>query len=461
MTAEQQKDPSVLRMAGPLVISFWMRSAFTFVDTAYAATIGDDAVAAIGLAVPFEFIMISLWVGLSTGFTSAFSRALGADDAVKIAQYKARILRIIMVVNPLFGLIGVGIWFWAPHMGLTPEVERAFQVYGTVLILGSAVTGFWSIIPDSIVKAYQDTKATMWAGIASNIINVILNTVFLFVFDWGVFGIALSTVLGRLGGLVYALGKAAGHERAWAATSKGGGEADPRPTWSILRLSLPASLAFLLMAGETGLINFILAGFENATEAIAAYSIYYRVTLFFINPVVAIGVALLPFIAKRFGRGDFADLRLGFRQACLASLAYCVLFVTPLIAFGAAPLSEWLAESEMTARFATISLYFVPAGCLVGALFLLCRPVFEGMGQARPVVFAAVGRYILLTAPGAYLGVVAARAYEQPEIYGLIAGLLIVALISSGGFFLWLLRSLPQEDEVAFEGDSSPQAGLT
>ena len=58
--------PSVLRMAAPLVVSFWMRSLFTFVDTVFAATLGDASVAAIGLSIPFEFLMIAVWVGLST-----------------------------------------------------------------------------------------------------------------------------------------------------------------------------------------------------------------------------------------------------------------------------------------------------------------------------------------------------------------------------------------------------------
>ena len=57
-------------MAAPLVVSFWMRSLFTFVDTIYAATLGDASVAAIGLSLPFEFLMIAVWVGLSTGLTS-------------------------------------------------------------------------------------------------------------------------------------------------------------------------------------------------------------------------------------------------------------------------------------------------------------------------------------------------------------------------------------------------------
>ena len=63
-------------MTLPLVVSFWMRSLFTFVDTIYASTLGDAAVAAIGLSLPFEFLMIAVWVGLSTGLTS---RLLAGD----------------------------------------------------------------------------------------------------------------------------------------------------------------------------------------------------------------------------------------------------------------------------------------------------------------------------------------------------------------------------------------------
>ena len=76
--------PSVLRMSAPLVVSFVMRAAFTFVDTIYAATIGDAAVGAIGLSLPFEFLMIALWVGLSTGLTSCLSRSIGAREGRKI-----------------------------------------------------------------------------------------------------------------------------------------------------------------------------------------------------------------------------------------------------------------------------------------------------------------------------------------------------------------------------------------
>ena len=233
MTADSapRNSPSVMRMAAPLVVSFWMRAAVTFVDTIYAAMLGDAAVAAIGLVVPLEFLMIAVWVGLSTGLTSGLSRAMGEGQGAKIAQYLRVSWHAIAVVAPGFTVLGVAIWFVAPRLNLEASVAGAFQVYGTVMIVGSAFTTFWSIVPDSLVKAHQDTRSTMWAGIWSNLINVVLNTLFLFVFGWGMFGIALSTVLGRIGGLAYSLVRARVHERARIEQGRAAGtDLDPRDT---------------------------------------------------------------------------------------------------------------------------------------------------------------------------------------------------------------------------------------
>src|SRR5262245_33352895 len=103
-------DPSILRMAAPLVVSFWMRSLFTFVDTIYAATLGDASVAAIGLSLPFEFLMIAVWVGLSTGLTSRLSRAMGARQDAMIDQYLRASWRMVLAIVPPFALLGFACW---------------------------------------------------------------------------------------------------------------------------------------------------------------------------------------------------------------------------------------------------------------------------------------------------------------------------------------------------------------
>ncbi len=435
--------PSVLRMAAPLVISFWMRAAVTFVDTIYAALLGDASVAAIGLVVPLEFLMIAVWVGLSTGLTSALSRAMGERQGEKICQYLRVCWRAIAVIAPGFTVLGAAIWFVAPHMNLEASVERAFQIYGTVMIVGSAFTTYWSIVPDSLVKAHQDTRSTMWAGIWSNVINVVLNTVFLFVFKWGIFGIAFSTVLGRIGGLVYALARARVHERARIAHERTPlTDLDPRPVRRVLGLAIPSSMTFVLMALETAVVNMLLAGRQHATEAIAAYAIYYRLVLFALQPVIAGAVALLPFAALRCGSGDVHGVRRGLHQMIGAAAVYSLIVVGPIMALISPWLATSLAESPLTAEYARFALFTIPFACLLSSVFLLCRPVFEAMGRGRPGLLMATLRYGLLMLPLAWLGMHEAERLGYPAIDGLVIALLTASGVSSLIFYVWMRNTL-------------------
>lgn len=436
--------PSVLRMSAPLMVSFVMRSAFTFVDTIYAAIEGDAAVAAIGLTFPFEFIMIAVWIGLSTGLTSALARSMGARQGRKIEQYLSATRRLVWIVSPLFLVLGIAIWFVAPQFGLDDDVYHSFRIYGAVLIGGSALTTFWSVIPDSVVKAHQDTRSTMWAGIWSNVTNLALNTLFLFVFGWGIFGIALSTVISRVAGLVYALRKAAAHEaKRLAAGLDTDLTPDRAPYKPILALAVPASITFMLMAAETAVINTLLAGAPDATSAIAAYSIYYRIMMFAAMPIIAVSVAMLPFAAKRIGASDAAGLNKGLWQATGVSLLYSVGIMVPLVWLCGDWLAGWLSETPLTTEYTAFSLQVVPIASLALAPFILCRPVFEAMGRGKPGLYMAILRYVVFTVPAAYVGIYVAASYGQPSLYGILISLVVVATISSAVFAIWLRRALP------------------
>jgi Na+-driven multidrug efflux pump len=434
---------SVLRLAAPLVVSFWMRSLFTFVDTVYASTLGDAAIAAIGLTIPLEFLMIACWVGVSNGFTSTLSQALGARQGARIAQLTGATRRIIRALVPLFALIAAASWFAAPRLGLEAGTARQFAIYAAVLIGGSAFTAFWSIVPDSIVKAHHDTRSTMWAGIWSNLINVGLNTLFTFVFHWGIFGIAFSTVLGRFGGLIYAQRKAAAHEAARQASGLDTDPGlDPAPMRSILALAVPGALSYGLMALETLLINWLLAARPDSTNSIAAYGIYYRVLLFAVMPIIAASVAVLPFVARRYGERDLPAIRKGLRQVNLAALLYCLVLVTPALLLGGGRVAVFLAEVELTADLTRVALWICPLVCLASIPFFLCRPAFEGLQRGRPGLLVAILRYVVLTGPCAWAGMVLAARLQAPALYGLLAGLVVATALSSLIFQAWLGRAL-------------------
>jgi Na+-driven multidrug efflux pump len=328
-------------------------------------------------------------------------------------------------------------------MGLAPDVQRQFAVYCLVLIGGSAFSSFWSIIPDSIVKAHHDTRATMWAGIWSNLINVGLNIVFTFVFHWGVFGIAFSTVVGRFGGLLYALGKAGAHERARKALGRDTDPGlDPAPLRSIMLLAVPSALTYALMALEASVVNKLLAMRPDSTSAIAAYGIYYRVTQFAFMPVVAAAVAVLPFVARLSGERDYVAIRRGLRQVMLVGAAYCVVVVTPGLLLGGGALARWLATAEATERLTRVALALVPLAVLAAIPFQLCRPAFEGLQRGRPGLVMAVVRYVGLTVPFGFGGMVIAERAGWAPLFGLLLGLALASALASIFFLVWMERAL-------------------
>ena len=442
MTGDLPKRPTLLMMTVPLVISFWMRSLFSFVDTYYASFLSDAAVAAIGLSFPFEFMMIAVWVGMSTGLTSNFSRAMGAGEETKLQQYLKATWTLVLLCIPVFVLLGAGCWLFAEKLSPDHEVARQFAIFGSVLDGGSALTLFWSVIPDSIVKAHGDTKATMWAGIWSNVINVVLNTVFTFAFHWGIFGIAFSTVLGRFGGLAYALRKAAGHEAARKAKGLPSVPGhDPRPYRALFVLAIPSALSYVLMASETGVVNWLLKGIEHGREALAAYAIYYRVFQFVVMPAIAASVAMLPFAARRIGEKDIGGVRAGLKQAHLAAAAY-VAVAAPVLFFLAPPLARHLSGSSVTIAYLVPALRVVPLAALLATPFFLCRPVFEGMGRGRPGLTMSVLRYLVLAAPAAIAGIWLAPKLHVSPILGLVGGLMAATAISSLVFLFWTRTAL-------------------
>lgn len=457
--------PAILRLAAPLVLSFWFRAAFQWVDAAFAASlpgagVGDASLAAIGLALPFEFAMIACWVGTSNGLTSRLAAALGAREGAKIHQLERAALRIVLALTAMFLLLAAGIWLLTPHLSLEPLVRRQFRLYGTILVGGSAFTTFWSVLPDSTVKAHHDTKSTMWAGIASTLLNVSLNTLFVFGLGLGIGGIALATVLGRLGGLTYALRQARRHERARLAR---GGDDRPgtfaRPVRAILALALPAGASYLLLAGEGLWLNALVASSGEPRAALAAWAVYDRAARFLSMPVIATAVALLPLAARLAGAGRLEAVRRELSVAALATLAFSLLLL-PLVLLCGPLLVDALVDARAARADARRLLLLVPAAVAFGGPAFLLRSLLEGLQRPRPgLVFSAL-RSALLVVPLATAGPALAARFALPAVLGVALGQLVGVALATGGFFFWARRRVLVPRSVRIEsngGAGEPQ----
>ncbi len=458
MSQPDRPRAGILRLSAPLVASFWLRSAFAWIDPVFAhhlrdaqgRPIGDESLAAIGLTLPLEFLMIAVWVGTSNGLTSRLAGAMGGGRHAEVEQLKRAARGVVVVLCGAFVLLAALAWWGADRYVADPVVARQFQVYATVLLGGSAFTSFWSILPDSVIKAHHDTRATMWAGILSSVTNVLLNTLFVFGLGWGIFGIALSTVLGRIAGLVYALGRAAAHERrrraeageAAAGDAGAGSQLLARPVRNILAIAVPSGLAYVLMALESQVVNLLLKRLPDSTSLLAAWSIFDRSARFLAMPLIASGVALLPLVARCWGGGDRAGVRREIRVAGLAGAIYALVFVTPA-AFLLGPwVADQLSQAERTRELAMATMPVLPLAVLAMVPVLQLRPVFDGIGRPNTGLMISLVRSAVFVVPLVGAGIWFAPGLGASEISGASWGFAAGLSLSSAFLTLRLRQAL-------------------
>ncbi|MCB9880909.1 MAG: hypothetical protein H6832_09915 [Planctomycetes bacterium] len=447
------------RLALPLVISFTLRNLFALVDLGFATSLPNSAsaVGAISFWIPFQMVYIALWVGLSSGVTTTLSQALGLCRTDLVESIERQVRRILVVLIAVLVGLGACLPLVVPMFGLEHDLTRDFTIYGSILAIGFPITGFWSILPDSTVKAHHDTRSTMIAGLLSTATNATLNATFVFVFGWGLAGIAIGTVLSRIPSLVYAIVRARRLDAAWRASLA---EASPeaampaasdevrlsmqqriarqlsRPTRRILILGVPSTIAFVLTAIESSFVNGLLAVLPDSTEKIASWGVFNQILQLSLMPIVGSAVAVLPWLARRVAASEFTVVRRELMTTALLFGAISFgLTILPAFVFPDAIARRILTKNgEVDARslaLAVDALAILPVVAMASLPFILLRTSFEALNKPRLAILSSVLRFVVLSLPLIALGRHLGLTSDLGPIRGMAMGLGTAALLAS------------------------------
>lgn len=168
------------------------------VDTMMLSTQSDAAVGAVGTANTYIGMFIIMFNVISAGMIAVMTQYIGAGK-LGIA-YQAR--QIGAIFNATVGvLLSLFLYHFSGYIlevvGVAPLLSSYAKTY--LRIVGGACF-LNALIPifSSYLRAFGHTKQPLYATLSANILNLILNSVFLFVLKWGVAGVAISTVISRV-----------------------------------------------------------------------------------------------------------------------------------------------------------------------------------------------------------------------------------------------------------------------
>ena len=172
------------------------------VDTIMLSTVGDNAVRAVGTVNTYINVFIIMFHIISSGMIAVMTQYIGAKK-IGVA-YQAR--QLGAVFNALLGIfLSVFLFSFSENIleivGVAPLLmdyaKTYLKIVGGFCFLNALIPIF-----SSYLRAFGYAKQPLIATLLANIVNLLLNVVFLFVFHTGVAGVAIATVISRVLNLI-------------------------------------------------------------------------------------------------------------------------------------------------------------------------------------------------------------------------------------------------------------------
>lgn len=187
----------ILTLSVPTVISMMVTSAYNMADTYFVSKLGTSASGAVGVVFSLMAIIQAVGFTVGMGSGSIISRLLGekkGNDATKIATsglFMGLILGIIITVASMLKINDLMLLF-----GATDTILPFAKKYATYIIFGAPVM-IGSFVLNNILRSQGLTKYAMWGISFGGILNVGLDPLLMFVFDMGMAGAALATLISQ------------------------------------------------------------------------------------------------------------------------------------------------------------------------------------------------------------------------------------------------------------------------
>ena len=190
----------------PAMLAFTFNSLFAIVDGFFVGrNVGDLGLAAVNIAFPLVSLVMALGTGLGMGGAVQLAEARGRGDH----DQASRVLGTTLVLLALASLIITSLYLLAYRpllavLGAAGQVMTHATAYIKVIALGAACQLFSSGLAP-ILRNYGASLPAMLAMVSGFVTNIILDALFVSVFQWGLAGAAWATILGQAITLLFCL----------------------------------------------------------------------------------------------------------------------------------------------------------------------------------------------------------------------------------------------------------------
>lgn len=390
----------IFTMSGPIMLSMLMQAVYNLVDNIYVARLGDDAFLALSYAYPIQTLLIAFCVGTGVAFSAVLSQRLGAkqmDQASSVVLHGGVLYFLCWLIFFLFGLLGADAYLRTCTD--TPSVIAQGTAYLQVCCCLSF--GVCTQFPcERILQSMGRPAGFMIIQGSGALLNIILDPILIFVFDMGVAGAAVATVIGQITGAVIGLFLVHGLREQFPISLRGQ-HLQPALLEELGRIAGPAILMQSLSSVMSFGLNTILR--RVSETAVWVLGVYFKLQSFVFMPIFSVNNGLISIISFNYGARDrrrvSGAIRFGMLLAVGTGIIGCgllILCASPLlrVCFNAG--AQALALGKPALGLTALSFP-------VAAVNIILSSAFQSLGHSRYSLVISLLRYIVLLLPVALL----------------------------------------------------------
>ena len=353
---------SLFLYALPLLFSSILSQAYSTVDAIIAGKfISEFALGAISATSSFETLLVAIFGGFAGGFSVYVAQLFGRGDHAVIKRDVVQMAALVAGATILVSTLAI--LFRDPlfdYLKVDPILRDDAERYFILCTSGYVLTFVNSLLVQCL-HALGITSFSLYVSISSAILNIGGNLLSVVVFDLGVAGLALSTILSTAVATVFYVVLL---RRAFRELD---GRVSLRFSLSGIRYSfrytVPASAQQVAFHGVTLLIAPVINGLGAA--ATTGYTVSHRFYVIASMSLWAMTSAFACYTAQCVGERSYGKIRKGLAVGFLLNAVMMLPFVLVLMIF-ARPLasmffpSDYVAEAyEYAVRYATVFLPFL------------------------------------------------------------------------------------------------------
>ena len=422
-------NPSLPRqlyaMTWPMLFGVLSLMTFQLTDSAFIGQLGRDPLAALGFTIPMQQMVSGMYVGLGIATTAVISRTLGQNDSNRARQLGGL---VVLIGGALALVLCLLVWFGQQPiltlLGADPALWPTIREYWAPWLM-AAWTGAMVYFGYSLCRSHGDTKLPGAVMVATSLLNIGLDLLYIFYFGWGLPGAAWATTTAfGLGALViYPLLI----KRGWLGFDLAGLQL-ARSLRQLGGIMAPAMASQLMPPMAAVLATALVASFGST--AVAAWGLGSRLEFFSIVVVLALTMSMPPMIGRMLGAGEVDNIR----RLVLMAVRFLVVWqlaIGLLWLLGSGLVTELFTTDARVQEILASYLWRVPLSYGGLGACMLMVSVCNALGMPLWALLISTLRLFLCYLPLLWLG------SQLNGIQGLMTGAFVGNLLA--GIIAWQL----------------------